>query len=55
MYFAWARSKVKVYFYFHISENVAHLGKYSTLGENNCSVTIWPILLLNSVQIVSLT
>ena len=41
LYFAWARSKVKVCF-FHISwrhavfarfpENIANLGKYSTLG-----------------------
>ena len=46
--------------YFHIlwrrailaglPENIAHLG---TLGKNKCSVTIWPILLLSSVQIVS--
>ena len=35
-----------------LPENIAHLGKYSTLGKNKCSVTIWPILLLNSVQIV---
>ena len=63
LYFAWARSKVKVCLYFHIlwrravlaglPENIAHLGKYNTLGENKCSVAIWPILLLNSVQIVT--
>jgi len=29
-------------------------GKYSTLGKNKCSIIIWPILLLNSVQIISL-
>ena len=34
-------------------ENIAHLGKCSTLGKNECSVAIWPILLLNSVQIVT--
>ena len=49
LYFAWARSKVKVCLYFHIlwrrailarlPENIAHLGKYSTLGKNKCSVT----------------
>ena len=62
LYFALARSKVKLCFYFHIlwccavqlPENIAHLGKYSTLGKNKCSVTIWHILLLNSVQIMSL-
>ena len=51
LYFAWARSKVKVCYYFHIlgavlylpnfrkiqhtSANIAHLGKYSTLGKNS--------------------
>ena len=63
-YFAWARSNVKVCYYFYIlwhlavfaqlPENGTRLGKYSTLGKNKCSVTIWPILLLNSVQIVDL-
>ena len=43
LYFAWARSKVKVCYYFHIlwrravfaqlPENTAHFGKYSTLGQ----------------------
>ena len=43
LYFAWARSKVKVCYYFHIlwrravfaqlPENTAHLGKYSTLEQ----------------------
>ena len=41
MYFVWARSKVKVFFYFHIlwrrvafaqiPENIEHLGKYIAL------------------------
>ena len=45
LYFAWARSKVKVCYYFHIlwrravfaqlPENTAHLGKYSTLGKTS--------------------
>ena len=47
LYFAWARSKVKVCYYFHIlwhravfaqlPENTAHLGKYSTLSKNSFS------------------
>ena len=45
LYFVWARSKVKVCYYFHIlrrravfaqlPENTARLGKYSTLGKNS--------------------
>ena len=34
------------------SGNIEHLGKYTTLGKK-CSVTTWPILLLNSVQIIT--
>ena len=50
LYFVWAKSKVKVCFYFHILwcrtvfaqllENIAHLGKHSTLGKNKFILSI---------------
>ena len=62
LYFTWVRSEAFTSIFYgavlrilaQLSENIAHLGKYSTLGKNKCSVAIWPILLLNSVQIVTI-